>query len=259
MERPLILAYHAISASWENSLAVREEELLHHLTLLKRRGYEGLTFAQSELLRRQRRLPRRPLVITFDDGFASVLNARRIVAAAGYPATVFVVARSVELGKPLSWPGLGQASQDELAPLSWNDLESLVGAGWEVGSHTMSHPLLTRLQGQALERELAESRRIIARHVGSCETVAYPYGIADERVAQSAQAAGYTAGCVLVHSHRVDEPYRRPRVNIARGDSGLRLTLKLSPYYARLRRTRLAEVSDRVRIASGRGEWIPAR
>ena len=256
MNRPLVLAYHAISSAWETPLAVREEELRRQLTLLARRGYEGFTLQEAERLRREGRLPRRAVVVTFDDGFASVLKARPILAALGYPATVFVVAAFVERADTLSWPGMDDGPAAERIPLSWDELRELAQAGWEVGSHTMSHPLLTGLDDASVDDELVESRRLVSRRLGGCTTLAYPYGVADERVARRAQAAGYTAGCVLVHSHRVDEPYRRPRVNLARGDGGIRLALKLSTRYLRLRRTRLADWSDRVRIA--RGSWLPA-
>ncbi len=255
MDRPLVLAYHAISSAWETPLAVREEEIRRQLTLLKRRGYQGFTFHQAELLRRERRLPPRAVVVTFDDGFASVLKARPILAQLGYPATVFVVAGFVEGRRMLSWPGMEEGPPEERVSLSWDELRELTQAGWEIGAHTMSHPLLSRLDDAAVDRELVQSRHLLSQRLGRCTTMAYPYGVADDRVARRVQVAGYTAACALVHSHRIDEPYCRPRVNLARGDSGPRLALKLSTQYRRLRRTRLADWSDRVRIA--RGSWLP--
>jgi peptidoglycan/xylan/chitin deacetylase (PgdA/CDA1 family) len=257
MTRPLILAYHAVSSTWQSRLAVTEDELAEHLMVLRKRGYEGLTFAESERLRRAGQLPRRAVVITFDDGYASVLRARPVLKAAGYAATVFVVTAFVERRAPLTWHGMADAPVGELTPLGWEEIESLAAAGWEIGSHTTSHALLTHVDDADLQRELVESREAIAGRLGSCESLAYPYGIADDRVARAAAAAGYNAACVLVHSHRVDEPHRRPRVHIARGDSRLRLALKFSPRYARLRRTRLAELSDAIRIRGG--GWAPAR
>jgi peptidoglycan/xylan/chitin deacetylase (PgdA/CDA1 family) len=254
-ESPLILGYHAVSAGWESPLAVTEEALFRQLACLRKRGYEGFTFAESERLRRRGRLPARSVVVTFDDGFASVLKACPILAEVGYPATVFVVAEFTQLGKPLRWPGLDGVVLEELAPLSWADLESLVDAGWEVGSHTMSHPLLTLLEDKMVAAELEESRRVITQRVGTCETLAYPYGIADARVAAHARAAGYLGACVLLHSHRVDEAHRRARVFIARRDRRLRLALKLSPSVRKLRHSPVTQVVDRLRIATG--DWVP--
>jgi peptidoglycan/xylan/chitin deacetylase (PgdA/CDA1 family) len=255
MDRPLVLAYHAISSAWETPLAVREEEIRRQLTLLKRRGYQGFTFHQAELLRRERRLPPRAVVVTFDDGFASVLKARPILAQLRYPATVFVVAGFVEGRRMLSWPGMEEGPPEERVSLSWDELLELTQAGWEIGAHTMSHPLLSCLDDAAVDRELIQSRQLISRRLGGCISLAYPYGVADDRVAGRAQAAGYAAACVLRHSHRIDDPYRRPRVNLARGDGTFRLALKFSTRYLRLRRTRLAEWSDTARTA--RCSWLP--
>ncbi len=82
--------------------------------------------------------------------------------------------------------------------------------GWEVGSHTLSHPLLPNLSSAELARELELSRAWIAERLDRCETIAYPYGRADERVVAAAEKAGYLSACILTGAHLVDEPYRRP-------------------------------------------------
>jgi len=74
-------------------------------------------------------------------------------------------------------------AQDEGRPLGWTDLEGLVAAGWEVGSHTLDRPLLTRLDDDQLDAQLSASKRKLEERLGSCETLAYPYGLAD-RVSQ---------------------------------------------------------------------------
>jgi peptidoglycan/xylan/chitin deacetylase (PgdA/CDA1 family) len=226
---------------------------------LRRRGYVGLTLAESERRRSTGSPPRRCVVVTFDDGFSSTLHAKEILDRVGFPATVFVVTSFVESGEPLCWPGiekwLDAGFGDELRPLSWDDLEALREHGWEVGSHTVSHPLLTSLDDRELARELERSRESVARRLGSCETVAYPYGRADERVAAAAGNVGYRAGCTLTGAHLVDEPYRRPRVGLTSADRGLRLRAQVSPAGLRVRRSPLARLARRVHF--GRG-WLPA-
>jgi len=245
---PIVLAYHAVSDQWEHGLAVRERALSAQLALLRTRGYSAFTFAEAERRRTAGELPPRSLVITFDDGFASVRRALPILDELGWPASVFVVTRFIESGDALEWPGLHPAP-GEGRPLSWSELGRLVDAGWEVGSHTVGHTLLTGLEDADLDGELANSKRAIAKHVGSCETLAYPYGLADARVAAHVERAGYLAACTSTHSHRVDEPFRRPRVGISRDDRGLHLALKLSPTYLRVRRTRFGDLVDRARLA----------
>jgi peptidoglycan/xylan/chitin deacetylase (PgdA/CDA1 family) len=245
---PLVLAYHAVSEKWDHSLAVRERDLARHVAVLSERGYKAFTFAEAETRRRASTLPRRSLVITFDDGFASVLRALPILSELGWPATVFVVTDFAESGEALRWRGM-ETSPPEGLPLGWEELGHLVEAGWEIGSHTVGHRLLTELDDERLGTELSVSKRAIEERIGSCETLAYPYGLADARVAAHVERAGYLAACTSTHSHRVDEPFRRPRVGISRGDRGLRLALKLSPTYLRVRRTRIGDLVDRARLA----------
>lgn len=246
---PLILCYHAVSSVWPTELAVAETQLAEQLAALRRRGYVGLTFAESERVRRAGRLPKRTVVVTFDDGFASTSRARPALEEAGFPATVFVVTDFVESGDELSFipNGSGPEAADELAPLGWSELAELRELGWEVGSHTVTHPRLPDIGASALKRELEQSRETIERRLGSCETLAYPYGAADERVAAAAAEAGYLAACTLTGAHRTDERFRRSRVGVYRNDAGIRARAKFSTVGQALRRTRLAELADRRR------------
>jgi peptidoglycan/xylan/chitin deacetylase (PgdA/CDA1 family) len=203
--RPLIVAYHAVSSSWRSPLAITESALRSQLEYLHHSGYVGLTFADAERRTRDGTLPRRSVVVTFDDGYASNLLAAPILAEFGYPATVFVVTGFTDSGAALSWYGIEddqQSAAAELRPLTWGELADLRDVGWEIGSHTVTHPLLPGLSEQELRGQLEQSRASIADRLGGCETLAYPYGVADARVADAARAAGYLAACVLTGTSR---------------------------------------------------------
>jgi peptidoglycan/xylan/chitin deacetylase (PgdA/CDA1 family) len=257
--RPLILAYHAVCSTWDSPLAVTEEALAEHAAYLRRRGYRGLTVAEAERLRASGGLPPRSVVFTFDDGYRSVTRAAEILERHGYAGTVFAVTSFPASGAPLSWPGidheLGGATAGQLEPLSWDELAVLRDRGWEVGSHTVTHALLTEVDDARLAAELADSRRAIAERLGACATLAYPYGIADARVAAAARSAGYLAACTLTGAHVEDEPLRRPRVGMTSADTGRRLRAKLSPLGVALRRSGAARTVRRLRR---RRDWLPA-
>ena len=262
-DRPLLLAYHAVGA-WSPALAIPEHALRAQLTLLQRRGYVGLTAAEAERRRQDGTLPARTVVVTFDDGFRSVLRAKPILDEVGFPATVFAVTSFVESGEPLWWPGMEHATngarESDLRPLGWRELELLREAGWEIGSHTATHPLLLDLDDAALDRELRGSRSTLEERLGSCETLAYPYGRADERVAAAAARAGYLAAFTLGRVHRPDEPLRRPRLALGSADRGVRLHLRLSRGAALARSSRAAAAASGVRrTALPRPGWLPAR
>lgn len=248
--RPLILCYHAISSSWKTSLAVAPDRLEVQLQRLADRGYVGLTLEEAERRRQAGTLPRRSLVVTFDDAFASVWAARPILRRFGFPASLFVVGDFLASPRPLEWPGIEHWKETEhtgeLRMLSEPELRELRDEGWEIGSHTMSHPFLHDLDDDACSRELVRSREFLAELFGSCSSIAYPYGRADARVASLAARAGYTAGCTLTFSHAVDEPLRRPRVAVSGTDRPAREWAKMAPLPLWLRRTPLGPLLARL-------------
>jgi peptidoglycan/xylan/chitin deacetylase (PgdA/CDA1 family) len=256
--RPLVLGYHAVSSTWANSLAVSVEALALQLEYLSKRGYLGLTLTDAERRRRAGSLPRKSVVVTFDDGYASTERAAPVLASFGFPGTVFLVTDFVESRELLSWPGIedlhSSESEAELRPLSWEGVERLAGAGWEIGSHTMSHPLLTRVEDDRLRRELEGSREVIVRRLGSCSSIAYPYGLADEHVADAARRAGYDVAVMLTFAHFVDEPLRRPRVGMTSEDTRLRLAAQVSGAGQAFRRSVIARSARALRR---RRTWLP--
>jgi peptidoglycan/xylan/chitin deacetylase (PgdA/CDA1 family) len=256
--RPVVLGYHAVSSTWRTPLAVSEAALRSQLGYLRKRGYVGLTFLDAERRRREGTLPPRSVVVTFDDGYASTLRATPILAELGFPGSVYLVTSFVESGEPLSWRGIDHLLRpdtiDELRPLTWEDAKALVAQGWEVGSHTVTHSLLTRLDDRRLRMELEESRTAIERRVGPCVSLSYPYGLADERVAATARQAGYEAACMLTFAHFVDEPLRRPRIGMGSADTRIRLAVQVSRFGQATRRSAAA------RLARGlhrRRRWLP--
>lgn len=146
MSDVLVLAYHAVSPTWKAALSVTPETLEAQLTRLVNRGWHGATFTEAVL-----RPPyQRTLAVTFDDAFKSVLVwAQPILARLGLRATVFVPTAFMSRRQPLLWPGiddwLDTEFASELEGMCWEDLPTLVLQGWEIGSHTCTHPKLTRL------------------------------------------------------------------------------------------------------------------
>ena len=199
------------------------------------------------------------MVVTFDDGYASTMRAIPALEEAGFPGTVFVVTDFVDSGAPLAWAGIlewqRQETIHELSPLCWEDAASLVERGWEVGSHTASHPLLTRVDDATLRDELVRSRAAIEDHLGTCTSVAYPYGQADARVAEAARTAGYEVACMLTFAHIADEPLRRPRVGLGMRDHGVRLAAQVSSIGQAGRRSAPARLA---RALHFRRTWLPS-
>src|SRR6266550_4167702 len=179
-EAPLVICYHGVSSEWPNPTAVSTSTMGRQLALLHARGYVAFTFRDLMSNLESGTLPKRAVAITFDDGYRSTLTAKPVLDSFDYPATVFVVTDYVDDGTLLDWPGIHEwhrtGHAEELRSLRWDELESLASDGWEIGSHTRSHPDLRNVTSRELECEIAGSRTIISERLGSCDTFAYPYG-----------------------------------------------------------------------------------
>lgn len=229
----LVLCYHAIAEDWPATLSVGPEALEAQLGRLVERGYRGATF--TDALRGPR--SRRTLVVTFDDGFASVAaRAKPILDRYDLPGTLFVPTDWPERTTPMTWPGidqwLGTPHEGELGSLDWDAIRDLAGAGWEIGAHSCSHPHLTTVSDAELERQLAEPKRVLERELARpCTSLAYPYGDVDARVEAAAARAGYVAACTLprVRDALVEgSPLLWPRTPIHRVDTPARFAVKTS-------------------------------
>lgn len=232
---PLVLEYHAVSETWQDDLAVTPTHLQRQLEWLVGRGYRGATFTEAVLSGASERT----VVVTFDDAHLSVfLLAYPILASLGLPGTVFAVTDYAREGSRFRWPRRREwndsAFDDELRGMTWSQLAELADAGWEVGSHTRTHPRLTQLSDEALAEELGGSRDACERALGwPCRSLAYPFGDTDARVAEAAGEAGYEVAAIenLGPLHRL----MWPRVDVYRVDSLARFRLKVSPTLRRLR------------------------
>jgi peptidoglycan/xylan/chitin deacetylase (PgdA/CDA1 family) len=237
----MILCYHAVSPTWNGALSVTPEDLNYQLSLLSHRGWHATTFSEALF----RPPAQRTLAITFDDAFLSVLRlARPVLASLSWPATVFVPTAFAAARQTLAWQGIEHWQQSdhaaELVSMDWTDLRGLANEGWEIGSHTVSHPWLTTLDDADLRAELSLSMEACSDALGRpCRSIAYPYGDHNERVARIAGDVGYRAGAALSASLHGIEPLRWPRVGIYHGDSGPRFHTKVNFLTRRLRSTRL--------------------
>jgi len=115
-------------------------------------------------------------------------------------------------------------------------LRLLADAGWEVGSHTVTHPRLTQLDEHRLAVELDASRAEVERQLGRpCLSLAYPYGDYDERVVSAAGAAGYRHACTLPAALEPERPLAWPRIGIYGTDTPFSYRLKVSRSARRVR------------------------
>jgi peptidoglycan/xylan/chitin deacetylase (PgdA/CDA1 family) len=113
---------------------------------------------------------------SWDDGDRCDLKLAELLASRGLPATFYV---------PTG--GLGQAST-----LSTSDLREFANAGFEIGAHTVTHPVLTDLSGPALTREIVECKHVLQEILGrEVVSFAYPKGRRNAETITRVKQAGY--------------------------------------------------------------------
>lgn len=243
----LVLCYHALSERFPAQLSTTPRRFARQLQWLARHGYRGVTFTAAI-----EQPSERNVAVTFDDGYRSVAAlARPILDRLDWPATIFVPTDYIGQAEPMSWPGidrwLGGEHERELLPLGWQELRELADHGWEIGSHTCSHPHLTTLDADALTRELTDSKAVCeAQMERPCKSLAYPYGDVDPRVVRATAAAGYATAAALPGCIGVREALESPRVGVYFKDHQARFALKCSPLARRLRE-RLTSLGERRR------------
>jgi len=232
--RATFLCYHSIASAGPRYLTVTAELFERQLAELRRRGIRsGDLAALAELEAGGRIEP--SAFLTFDDGFRdNYATALPLLRQYGFGAFVFVLPPLVDGGAALAWPEV--AADQERYPatmrsVTWAMLEEMKEGGFEVGSHTLSHPHLPALAGEALRHELWESRARVRERLGSCDTIAYPFGEWSPEVAAAARDCGYRFAFSLptAHGQWGATPHSIPRINVDYRDDEARFGRKLSP------------------------------
>lgn len=237
MTDAIVLCYHALSPTWEAALSTTPERFERQIAMLAARGYRGVSFSEAVCSPPHGRI----LAITFDDAYRSVLElALPILERYAMPATVFAPTDFIGSEQPMRWAGidrwLGGPHERELMPMSWTELRTLAEKGWEIGSHTGSHPHLTRIDPHALADELARSKAVCEHQLARpCTSLAYPYGDVDQRVISAAARAGYSTAAALPTKLGPRDTLAWPRIGVYHVDYDLRFRLKISPLVRRLR------------------------
>jgi len=180
-----ILLYHHISISSSqvaSTYYVAPEDFEMQMKALSDWGYTSISITQlTEAILHGAPLPNHPVVITFDDGNLDVYtNAFPIMQKYGFSGVVYIVVNFIYAD---GYMGVDQ-------------IQEMVAAGWEVGSHSMTHAHLSDAH-ERLNFEIYQSRIELQGALGlTVRSFAYPYGEMDATVTQ-VQSYGYTSAVGL--------------------------------------------------------------
>jgi peptidoglycan/xylan/chitin deacetylase (PgdA/CDA1 family) len=202
-----ILMYHVVAKAPANTpypdLWVSPQDFKGQMNWLAANGYTGITMKQLfDYWDKGYALPKKPIVVSFDDGYMSDATVVR---------QVLVQHR---------WPGVLNLELNNVGSrrsgFSAGSVRSMIADGWEIDSHTVTHPDLTTVGPAQLKFELTASRRRIERKYGvPADFFCYPSGRYNATVVAAVKRAGYRgATTTLMGAGDRSQPYELKRVRI---------------------------------------------
>jgi peptidoglycan/xylan/chitin deacetylase (PgdA/CDA1 family) len=217
MTRALILMYHLVDtprSAKEHRFCTPPDEFARQMDHLVG-AYSPIGLDELVAgVRGSRPLPERAVHVTFDDGFAGVLeHAAPVLAARSIPATLFAV--SDRLGQTNDW--MTRRGFPERPLMTAAQLRELEATGFTIGSHTKSHARLTELDGGQVADEVAASMWALEDALGkTVRYFAYPYGLQNDAVRGAVVEAGYEAACSTISgfNRSGQDPYLLRRIDI---------------------------------------------
>lgn len=212
-----ILTYHNFDPSTPGSMTISTKKFEQQMQWLKDNGYTVIPLKDlvSYLQGDTDTLPEKSIVITMDDGRASVYKyMRTVIEKFDIPVTLFIYPSAIS-----------NASY----AMTWDQLRALQQTGlFDIQGHTYWHPnfkqekkKLGEVEYQKLvDAQLVKSKKVIDEKMKtSISTLAWPFGIYDEFLEQEAKKAGYVMAFSIDGrpASRAEKPMSQPRYMIVAG------------------------------------------
>lgn len=196
-----ILLYHSVSADppeWIAPYSVTPDSFAHHADLIVASGRTPMTVSELvAALRGHSALPPRPVVVTFDDGFADVVQAANRLLDNDIRSTLYVTTGALS-GGPRRPKHLALPPADML---DWSQLTELTDMDVEIGAHTLTHPQLDAMRIDLARNEIQGSKHLLEDYLGrEVPSFAYPHGFQSARLRSEVATAGYTSACGVMNA-----------------------------------------------------------
>ena len=192
-----VLMYHRVTdgkpVGTKHGIYVTKKEFESQLAYLKRTGCTTLTFADAKAVEEGKRIiPKRPVILTFDDGYEdNYIYAFPLLKKYSFAAVIFLIGNASI--KTNAW----DAAEGEPEARLMNDMQikEMAAYGIEFGAHSLNHKKLTEIPLKEARREIEQSKQKIEKRLGKpIISFAYPYGKVNEELKRVVKEAGFHFG-----------------------------------------------------------------
>lgn len=226
-----ILMYHQISENPHPNFleyTVTPKAFESQMKALKMLGFRTISFDQLMAHREGKgKLPRRPIIVTFDDGLTeSIEHSVPVLEKLGFTAVYYMPTNYMGIKSGWMVPEIDA----EFQIVDWPTVRDLDSRGFEIGSHTMNHPWLNRIPPEQCHEELEGSRKRLEDFLGhEVRHIAYPFGAHNEQVKAIASETGYYTACTTEPfiAGADSNMFSLPRLNIGMQESLLDFLLRV--------------------------------
>jgi peptidoglycan/xylan/chitin deacetylase (PgdA/CDA1 family)/glycosyltransferase involved in cell wall biosynthesis len=235
-----VLMYHKIPdapLATKHQIFVTKENFEKHLAYFKAHDFTPITFLDYQEFASGRRplagFPRRPIILTFDDGYTdNYTNLLPLMQQYGYRGVLYLLGDfDIRYNK---WDADFDPTEPRADIMDRAQKQAFVAAGWEIGAHTMTHTKLPELPAAEALAELRDSKAALEEALNTeIISFAYPYGALNEEVKALAQQAGFTYAVATDTGgmHLEDDRMQIFRVNIFPHETPSSLFKKTATWY----------------------------
>jgi peptidoglycan/xylan/chitin deacetylase (PgdA/CDA1 family) len=222
------LMYHRVADLNEyDQLAVTLERFKVHIAYLAK-YYNVVSLSDAVTKLAHGDTSATDVVVTFDDGYLDNLtNAMPVLREFHIPVTIFITTKFCD--QDMRHPRYKESK--ERLHLTWEEVHALSTESLiTIGSHTITHPFLSKVSDDDAKREIIGSKRIMEDKIGAeVKYFCYPSGDCTLREQKHVQRAGYKAAVSVVPgvNRDLNNPFylRRTEMNDKDDENDLRLKL----------------------------------
>jgi peptidoglycan/xylan/chitin deacetylase (PgdA/CDA1 family) len=219
--------YHSISTDKQDPWSVTPQMFTEQMDWLKRKKFNVLSLDQAVEHILQSKNNRKCIVITFDDGYKDFLEAAvPILKKNNFTASIFIPTELI--GSTSQWDSFNKNKP----LLDWQELKEVARLGYDIGSHSKTHPDLTMLTNEQLQDELSQSKQMLENELHiTIPSFSYPFGKYTDREIEAVKNTGYLSAVTVRDSLGNDsktDVFAIERVAMSNKDSLYDFAVKVS-------------------------------